>query len=108
MADASVPLAPSICQSSVYTIPDLDVLDRLYSGEASGFIYARDGHPNARQLADRVTQLEGGAWGLACASGMAAISTCLVPLLRAGDRVVASRQLYGRTSQLLRQELPRF
>src|SRR5260370_526878 len=108
MAEASVPLVPPLFQSSVYTIPDLDVRDRLYSGEASGFTYARDGHPNAQQLADRVMLMEGGAWSLVCASGMAAISVCLLPLLRNGDRIVASNRLYGRTSQLLRQELPRF
>ena len=108
MTEASVPFVPPLCQSSVYTIPDLDALDRLYSGEATGFIYARDGHPNAQQLADRLTILEGGKWSLVCGSGMAAISVCLVPLLRPGDRIVASNRLYGRTTQLLRQELPRF
>src|SRR5262245_65764728 len=108
MAEASVPLVPPLHQSSVYTIPDLDMLDRLYSGEAAGFIYARDGHPNAQQLADYLTTLEGGKWSLVCGSGMAAISTCLLPLLRQGDRIVASNWLYGRTTQLFRQELPRF
>src|SRR5258708_4057229 len=108
MAEASVPLVPPLYQSSVYTIPDLDALDRLYSGEAAGFVYARDNHPNAQQLADYLTRLEGGKWSLVCGSGMAAISACLLPLLRQGDRIVASNRLYGRTTQLFRQELPRF
>ena len=46
------PLTPPLYQSSVYTIPDLDAIDRIYSGEAPGFIYARDAHPNARRLAE--------------------------------------------------------
>ncbi|MFL5340670.1 MAG: trans-sulfuration enzyme family protein [Gemmataceae bacterium] len=104
----SEPLVPPICQSSVYTIADLDTLDRLYNGEESGFIYARDGHPNAQHLADRLTQLESAKWSLVCGSGMAAISACVLPLVRQGDRIVASNRLYGRTTQLFRQELPRF
>src|SRR5262245_29941346 len=51
---------------------------------------------------------EGAAWTLVCGSGMAAISACILPLVRQGDRIVASNRLYGRTTQLLRQELPRF
>ena len=104
----SEPLVPPLCQSSVYTIEDLDALDRIYNGEEAGFIYARDGHPNAQQLADRLTQLEGARWSLVCGSGMAAISACVLPLVRQGDRIVASNRLYGRTTQLFRQELPRF
>jgi cystathionine beta-lyase/cystathionine gamma-synthase len=104
----STPLVPPLYQSSVYTIPDLDTLDRIYNGEAFGFTYARDAHPNAKQLADHLSTLEGAAWTLVCGSGMAAISACILPLVRQGDRIVASNRLYGRTTQLLRQELPRF
>jgi len=104
----STPLVPPLYQSSVYTIPDLDTLDRIYSGEEFGFTYARDAHPNAKQLADQLTQLEGAAWTQVCGSGMAAISACILPQVRQGDRIVASNRLYGRTTQLLRQELPRF
>src|SRR4051794_40314367 len=51
---SSVPLVPPLYQSSVYTLPDLDALDRIMDARAPGFIYARDGHPNARQLADQL------------------------------------------------------
>ena len=46
---ASRPLYPA----AVYTLPDLDVLDAIMEGEQSGFIYARDGHPNADLLAEK-------------------------------------------------------
>jgi cystathionine beta-lyase/cystathionine gamma-synthase len=104
----STPLVPPLYQSSVYTLPDLDALDRIMDGTAPGFIYARDSHPNARHLATRLADLEGGSWGLVCGSGMAAISVPLLGLLQQGDRVVASNRLYGRTTQLLNQELTRF
>jgi cystathionine gamma-synthase len=104
----STPLVPPLYQSSVYTLPDLDALDRIMNAEEPGFIYARDGHPNARHLAALIAQLEGAAWGVVCGSGMAAISAILLSLLQQGDRIVASNRLYGRTSQLFAQEFSRF
>jgi cystathionine beta-lyase/cystathionine gamma-synthase len=104
----SRPLVPPLYQSSVYTLPDLDTLDRIMNAEAPGFIYARDGHPNARQLAAQLAALEGADWALVCGSGMAAISAILLATVQQGDRIVASNRLYGRTAQLLGAELPRF
>ncbi len=74
----SRPLCPPLYQSSVYSIPDLDALDQISNAEQPGFIYARDSHPNARHLADTLNALEGGRWGIVCASGMAAITAALV------------------------------
>jgi cystathionine beta-lyase/cystathionine gamma-synthase len=105
---STAPLAPPLYQSSVYVIPDLDTLDRIYSGEEPGFTYARDAHPNAHYLASVVSEVESANWSLICSSGMAALSACFLSLVRQGDRVVASNRLYGRTNQLLRQELNRF
>ena len=104
----STPLVPPLYQSSVYTLPDLDALDRIMNLESPGFIYARDAHPNARQFAARLAAIEGADWSVVCGSGMAAISAILLALLEQGDRVVASNRLYGRTVQLLGQELTRF
>src|SRR6266704_1835184 len=93
----STPLVPPLYQSSVYCLPDLDALDRVMNGEEAGYIYTRDGHPNAARLAE----LEGGAWAVACGSGMAAVSAALLALTQQGDHVLASSRLYGRTTQLL-------
>jgi cystathionine beta-lyase/cystathionine gamma-synthase len=105
---SSTPLVPPLYQSSVYTLPDLDALDRIMNAEEPGFIYARDGHPNARHLADQLAALEGAAWAAVCGSGMAAITAGLLAVVQQGDRIVASNRLYGRTTQLLNQELPRY
>ena len=104
----SVPLVPPLYQSSVYSLPDLDALDRIYNLEATGYIYARDAHPNGRLLAAKLTALEGGKWGIVTGSGMGAISAILLPVLKTGDRIVAGNRLYGRTVQLLNQEMARF
>ena len=104
----STPLVPPLYQSSVYTLPDLDALDRVLEGAEAGFIYARDAHPNSKRLATQLTALEGGTWGLVGASGMASISTIVLALIQQGQRIVASNRLYGRTVQLFEQELSRF
>lgn len=104
----STPLVPPLYQSSVYTLPDLDALDRIINAEEPGFIYARDGHPNARALAAELAQVEGAAWAAITGSGMAAITAAVLPLVQQGDRIVASHRLYGRTTQLFGQELPRY
>jgi cystathionine beta-lyase/cystathionine gamma-synthase len=104
----STPLVPPLYQSSVYTLPDLDALDRIVDGAEPGFIYARDGHPNARQLAAELAHLEAAEWAAVCGSGMAAISAILLATVQNGERIVASNRLYGRTAQLLGQELVRF
>src|ERR1700693_3599512 len=104
----SVPLVPPLYQSSVYTLPDLDALDGILSDGEPGFIYARDAHPNARLLAQRLAEIESARWGVICGSGMAAISAILLATVSQGQRVVASNRLYGRTVQLLDQELSRY
>ncbi len=105
---ASRPLVPPLYQSSVYTLPDLDALDRIMNAEAPGYIYARDGHPNARLLAGRLAKLESAEWAVVTGSGMGALSAVLLSSLEQGRRVAASNRLYGRTTQLIQQELARF
>lgn len=104
----SRPLVPPLYQTSVYTIPDLDVLDRISEGQAPGFIYVRDGHPNSKILADEMAAIEKASWAVINGSGMAAMSAIVLGTVRQGERIVASNRLYGRTAQLFQQELPRF
>src|SRR5262249_40749833 len=70
VASATAPLAPSIHLSAVYRVAGLEQIDALYEGRTPGFIYARDGHPNASQLAAKIAALEGAEAALVCASGM--------------------------------------
>ncbi|MBX9579877.1 MAG: aminotransferase class I/II-fold pyridoxal phosphate-dependent enzyme [Gemmataceae bacterium] len=102
------PLAPPLYTASVYSLPDLDALDAVSDGHAPGYVYARDAHPNADQLAAQLAALEGGAWGVVCGSGMAALSAAFLSLVSGGDAVLASTRLYGRTSALLKDQLARF
>ena len=72
------------------------------------FIYARYGNPTVRMLEDRMAQLEGAEDGFATASGMAAVSGALTSMLKAGDRVVSARALFGSCLYVLEEVLTRF
>ena len=69
-------------------------------GVHKGYEYARTSNPTRTALQDNLASLEGGRFGLALASGLAAEHTVL-HLLATGDHVVASRDLYGGTYRLL-------
>jgi cystathionine beta-lyase/cystathionine gamma-synthase len=104
----SHPLVPSLDLSSVYHIDDLEQMDALSEGKLSGYSYARDGHPNAAQLAEKLAALEAAEAGLICASGMAAIASSLIAMVNQGDHVLLSEGLYGKTTTLVTMELSRF
>ncbi len=105
---ATRPLVPPLQLSAVYRIDDLDQVDALYGGEQLGYVYARDGHPNAVELAHKIATLEGADAGLVCASGMAAEAAIALALLGSGAHVALSEGLYGKSVALLDRELARF
>ena len=72
------------------------------------FIYARYGNPTVRMFENRMAQVMGYEDAFACASGMAAVSGALMSLLRAGDKVVAARALFGSCLYVLEEVLGRF
>ncbi|WP_089844676.1 O-succinylhomoserine sulfhydrylase [Salipiger marinus] len=72
------------------------------------FIYARYGNPTVAMFEERMALLEGAEDAFATASGMAAVSASLTALLKAGDRVVAAKQLFGSCLYILEEILPRF
>ncbi len=79
-----------------------------FSGEKPGNIYSRFTNPTVRAFEERLAALEGGEKCVATASGMAAIlSTCLA-LLKGGDHIVSSRNVFGPTVLLFNNYLGRF
>ncbi len=104
----SKPLVPPLDLSIVYTLRSLDHVDAIYNKAEPGYIYARDGHPNATQLAAKIATLEAADAGLVCASGMAAEAALFLAGLGQGEDVALSEGLYGRTVGLITRELARF
>jgi O-succinylhomoserine sulfhydrylase len=79
-----------------------------FAGEQPGNIYSRFTNPTVRAFEERLAALEGGEACVATASGMAAILATCMGLLQAGDRILASRSLFGSTTMLFDKYLARF
>lgn len=79
-----------------------------FAGKEEGYIYTRLGNPTIRALERSVAELENGEDARACASGMAAINTTLMSIVKKGDHVVSTDCLYGGTLKLFLDILPKF
>jgi cystathionine gamma-synthase len=107
VASASRPLTPPLYQTNVFVFESLAQVEEVWEGNAPGFVYGRYGTPNHAMLEAMVAELEGGEAAVACASGMGATTALILGLLRRGDHLVAGRDLYGSTTALFADELPR-
>ncbi len=79
-----------------------------FSGDEPGNIYSRFTNPTTRAFEERLAAMEGGDACVATASGMAAITSLCLALLKAGDHIVSSRSIFGTTTTLFEKYLPRF
>jgi cystathionine beta-lyase/cystathionine gamma-synthase len=104
----TTPVAMPLYQSAVYAIPDLDTLDSIIDQGDPGFVYARDAHPNGLALANALQEMHQSAWSCTTGSGMGAISCGIMSCVKSGHQILASKHLYGRTTQLLKSELIRY
>ncbi len=100
-------LVTPIFQSSTFVFRDTQHVVDVISGKEKGNVYTRHSNPTVRAVEDKVSELEGAGDSLAFASGMAAISTTLLALVRSDENIVAMESLYGGTFELLRDVLPR-
>jgi O-succinylhomoserine sulfhydrylase len=81
---------------------------RRFIGEEPGNIYARFTNPTVTMFEERLAALEGAEQCVATASGMAAILSCCMGLLKAGDHIVASRSLFGASINLFNNYFKKF
>ncbi|CAM5296446.1 aminotransferase class I/II-fold pyridoxal phosphate-dependent enzyme [Streptomyces viridifaciens] len=100
-AAGSRPLGIPLHQSHLFAFETSEALTSAFGGPDGAFFYNRFGNPTVRSLESAVADLEGGAGAIATASGMGAINTVLLALLRSGDHVIAQRSLYGGTFAML-------
>ena len=98
---------PQICQSTTFFYGDTQQMADLFDLKAEGFFYTRLANPTVEALEKRVAALEGGAYGIGCASGMSAILLTAMTLCRAGDNIVCASEVYGGTFNLFGTTLPK-
>jgi methionine-gamma-lyase len=104
---AQHPTAVPIYQTATFSTDDAAALAEITTS-GQGYTYARLGNPTAAAMAAAIAELEGAEAGFAFGSGMAAIHAALAATLRAGDRIVATRAVYGSSRQLLDRVFARF
>jgi cystathionine gamma-synthase len=102
---ARSPLAPDISPAAVHVYDDLDDYDAVARGERPGHYYGRNSNENRSMLERAVAEMEGAEAGVATASGMAALHVAILALAPKPVTIVATRELYGGTLALLRQDL---
>jgi len=99
--------AEAIFPTSGYVYGSAAEAEAAFKGETERFIYSRYGNPTVAMFEERLRLLEGAEACMATASGMSAIFASLACLVKAGDRVVASRALFGSCSVIVTEILPR-
>ena len=98
------PLATPIYQTSTFEVTDND--EQLRATRTDHF-YTRYGNPTNTVAEKTIAELEGTEAALTFASGMGAITTAIMALVKSGDHVVAQRDIYGGVNKFLSQWLPK-
>jgi methionine-gamma-lyase len=99
-----------IYAASAFEFESLEQGMDIFAGRQAGHIYSRFGNPTIDAVAEKIARLEShglphAAAGLLCSSGMAAISTLLLALVKPGEKVLTQGNLYGGTDRLFKQVL---
>jgi methionine-gamma-lyase len=106
-SQVSVPVGTSIARTANFTFANTEEMKRWAEGKSPAYIYTRYGNPTLAIAEEKIAALEGAEAAIVAASGMAAISSALLSILKAGDEVIATRALYGGSYRLMRDIFPR-
>ncbi len=90
------PVHPSVA----YAYDDARELAEVFQNKRKGYAYGRQNNPTIEALSQKITRLENGMATVLFATGMAAIGSTLLALLRQGDHIVSSAFLFGNTNSL--------
>lgn len=94
--------------TSSYVFASAEEAANRFSGQNAGNVYSRYTNPTVRMFEERIAALEGAEGAVATSSGMAAILSTAVALLKSGDHVICSRSVFGTTTVLFNKYLHKF
>jgi cystathionine beta-lyase/cystathionine gamma-synthase len=100
------PVAPPIIQSSTYRFRDSHDAVRYAQGDPQVYVYSRYHNPTVREVEERLALMMRTEKALFVASGMAAIASALLAVVRSGDEIISTPALYGGTYRFFRDILP--
>ncbi len=104
----SQPLATPIYETTTFVFERAADVEGYQAGQHAAFLYSRYENPTVVAVEDKLAKVDGAEAALVFASGMAATSTALLGLLKAGDEIVCCASIYGGTFHLIEDLLPRF
>ncbi|MFH0893170.1 MAG: PLP-dependent aspartate aminotransferase family protein [Bacteroidota bacterium] len=97
-----------IYQTSTFAFESVEHGAKCFAGEAKGFIYSRIANPTVRALERQVADLESGHDGIATSSGMGAVNTLYMALLKSGDHMVSTDAVYGPSRMIMENYFSRY
>ena len=98
----------AIFTTSSYVFDSAAQAEARFTGTSAGNVYSRYTNPTVRTFEQRIAAMEGAEEAVATASGMAAILSTCMALLKSGDHVVCSRDVFGTTVNLFAKYLGKF
>src|SRR5688572_15713277 len=107
-SEAPTPLTTPIYETTTFIFDNANQIREYNEGARVRFLYSRYENPTVVALEEKLAAADGAEAALAFSSGMAATSTLLLALLKAGDELVCSASVYGGTFHLINDFLPKF
>ena len=101
------PVATPIYQTSTYRFETSEDAIRYAKGDPSVYVYSRYHNPTVHDVEEKIAYMENGETAALFASGMAAITTAILAVTKAGDNIISTPALYGGTYRWMRDELPK-
>ncbi len=100
------PVGTPISRTSTFTFSSTAEMKLWAEGKSKAYIYSRYGNPTLSVAEGKIAALEGGEAAVVTASGMAAISSALLGVLKCGDELISTSQVYGGSYRLMRDVFP--
>ena len=100
------PIVTEVVRTSSFTFSSSEEMKLWAEGKNKAYIYTRYGNPTLDVAEKKIAALEGAEAAVVAASGMAAISSSLLSVLKAGDELISTAQVYGGTYRLMRDIFP--
>ena len=100
--------AEAIYMTSGYVYDSAEEAEHAFKSDGARYVYSRYANPTVTTLQERLRLLEGAEACITTSSGMSAVYNALIAVLKAGDRIVASKALFGSCQYIINEILPRF
>src|SRR5688500_18635028 len=107
-AGATPSLTTPIYETSTFVFDSVADVIKYQEGTLNGYLYSRYENPTVVAVEQKLAAVDGAEQSLLFSSGMAAISTALMSLLKSGDEIVCCSAIYGGTFHIIEDLLPKF